>query len=197
MNKIITKQQLFEILTFSRLKQKSILKIIDSILEITDYRTFSLCEGSLLGAVRHQDFIPWDDDFDIHMTFENFNDLCKKISGSDLILEKSYKHLFYLKQKNNNSKIDIFLENCKDSIYLNSKYQSVNFNKYKLNIPTNYINILNKNYPDWQNFCYITNHKIARHYFNSSAAYKNEILDKYPKIDLSTALLWVEEFDQK
>lgn len=50
----------------------SMMKDIDLLLSRNEI-TYSLCGGTLLGAVREDGFIPWDDDIDIMVNRKNYN----------------------------------------------------------------------------------------------------------------------------
>ena len=79
MKKIIGKR-----LTLEEIKAvaKNILAAFDSVCRSNNI-SYSLCYGTLLGAVRHSGYIPWDDDIDVCMTRENYIKLRKVVRRGD------------------------------------------------------------------------------------------------------------------
>lgn len=72
-------------------------KNIASILESNDI-PYIITFGTLLGAVRHGGFIPWDDDFDFFLfddTYDKAIDLLRKNLPNDMFLEDEKSELKY------------------------------------------------------------------------------------------------------
>ena len=58
--------------------QKEVLSVAEDMIRFFDENKirYSLSGGSILGAVRHQGFIPWDDDIDLNMPRKDYDKMC-------------------------------------------------------------------------------------------------------------------------
>lgn len=65
--------------------QKELMPLLHEVKRVCEKNNipYFLCAGSVLGAVRHQGFIPWDDDIDIGMLRKDYNRFLK-VARTDL-----------------------------------------------------------------------------------------------------------------
>jgi lipopolysaccharide cholinephosphotransferase len=75
--------------------QLDILDYFDSFCKKNKINYWIDC-GTLLGAIRHKGYIPWDDDIDVGMMrkdYEIFISYCKKNARKVCLLKELYVHL--------------------------------------------------------------------------------------------------------
>ena len=88
-----------EILQDIQANQRGILRVIHSFCAEHGLRYYA-AEGSLLGAVRHEGFIPWDDDMDLAMPREDYEKLIalwgSKVYSDCVLLSRETYPQYYL-----------------------------------------------------------------------------------------------------
>ncbi|MBN2926915.1 MAG: LicD family protein [Eubacterium sp.] len=105
---------------------KILLKMLLDIDEVCKKNNieYMLSGGTALGAVRHEGFIPWDDDIDLMMTRENYMKLVKcfdrGLNGKYILAEPLYPDYFFKQPK-------IYL---KDSVYVEIPWEGIK--KYEM-----------------------------------------------------------------
>lgn len=136
-----------------QLRQLEVLKEVDRICKKNNIQYF-LVGGTLLGAVRHGGFIPWDDDLDIGMErkeYDKFIEICSSQLDKKYFLQTQETDdnywLPFAKIKINNT---IFEEKCTQQVEMHKgiyidifPYDNIaNLNMKNIGLISNIINLL-------------------------------------------------------
>jgi len=107
-----------------------LLQLLDKFVEVCEANglKYYLAYGSVLGAVRHQGLIPWDDDIDVYLMrddYEKLQRLPQSVWGENMQLaswrtNKNYRYHFLKVEMTNTTVIELF-----DPIYVGGVYLDI------------------------------------------------------------------------
>ncbi len=161
--------------------QKRLLEMADIILKILDDNgiKYMMSYGTLIGAVRHKGFIPWDDDFDVFLFGEEYDKALKVLRENlpeDIIVHDKENDPIYWPYW---SRIRDTHSEVYSKLFPNDnkyKYRGINFDIYRID------KIKKKDAEKLRYFHYLTYQD--RVYKSGLISYKEKICKKlslYPK----------------
>ena len=168
-----------------------LLKLLDKFVEVCEqnHLQYYLAGGSVIGAVRHKGFIPWDDDIDVHMPradYEKLQTLPDEVWGEDMRLAtwrktKNYTYDFLKLELTNTTVIErlhpdyiggIFLDVFPLDYISNSQTEVSLFEENLRKISKHYIECTIKNDNECKSIWELLGLKIKRAFYN----HKNQIV---------------------
>ncbi|WP_455638541.1 LicD family protein [Parabacteroides sp.] len=112
-----------------RLHQKRMLRLLDFVDSVCrkHHIAYWLSSGTLLGAVRHNGFIPWDDDLDIEMLKSDYEKLMKVLPSElpdNLVLQTFYTDKNYVAPYSKLRETDSYINEV-NGVGKNYKYNGI------------------------------------------------------------------------
>ena len=179
--------------------KQCLLKLLDKFVAVCEAYglRYYLAGGSVLGAVRHKGFIPWDDDIDVHMhraDYEKLQNLPDEVWGEDIRLASwrkttNYTYDFLKLELTNTTVIErlhpdyvggVFLDVFPLDFISDEKEQIATFEKKMLAIENKYIRCTIVNDNECSSIWELLSLKIERAFYNHQSW-----MDKWENLAMS------------